>query len=646
MSLPPRFHRPLMACGLMACGLMACGLMACGLMAVTACAVRIPADPRCDVDGDGAVVALEGCTGPLDCDDADPLRLPGHDEIPYNGRDEDCDGQDLLDADGDGHDSHVQGGDDCNDQDAGVSPDTLEIPYDGFDQDCSGQDLVDVDGDGFAAAQVTGGVDCDDGDALRHPGAYDLCDGIDQDCDGMDGVAYDILYDGIDQDCDGVPADDCDGDGFASVVVPGGDDCDDRDDAVHPGAEDEACDGIDQDCAGGDLEDADGDGATGCGPDAADCDDADPARAPGRQEICGNEIDEDCDGIDVPDGDGDTQPCDADCDDSSAAVHPGALEVPYDGIDQDCDGTDVNDLDGDGLVSVLAGGTDCFDDLAEDAQVGIYNPDQPLEQADPYAALVPIPDGPFLMGSSDEEVLESSRPVHEVTLGGYCIDRYEVSNARFARCVEAGVCYPPYYYSVPNRSSYYGNSTYDSYPVVYLTDEDAMRFCAWAGRQLPTEAQWEKAARGGCERRGDPDRCDDEDEVPYPFGETAPECGGTTANFCGFTPDPDEPEIFGSTAAVDSFPDGVSTYGVFQLAGNVHEMTIDWYAADWYRTNTDWVDPTGPASGVNRVTRGCGYYSDAIDVRVDARAEYGTTSASPLDGFRCVYVPIPPDTVP
>ena len=454
--------------------------MLCVMLAVTACAVRIPADPRCDVDGDGAVADLEGCSGPIDCDDADPLRVPGRMDIPYNGRDEDCDGQDLLDSDGDGHDSNAHGGADCNDQDANVSPATLEVPYDGFDQDCSGQDLVDVDGDGFASSLVTGGTDCDDQDSLRHPGAVDLCDGIDQDCDGMDGVEGDVLYDGIDQDCDGIPANDGDGDGFGSVVVEGGDDCDDDDETVHPDAEEVACDGVDQDCDGGDLQDADGDGANGCGLLASDCDDADPARAPGWDEVCGNGVDEDCDGIDVPDADGDGHACNTDCDDSSSSIFPGAPERPYDGIDQNCDGFDPVDLDGDGLASVLAGGTDCHDDLPEEGQAGIYNPDQPLEQADPHAGLVPIPAGSFIMGSSDEEVPESSRPAHEVTLGGYCIERYEVDNARYARCVDAEECYPPIYTSGPRRSYYYGTPAYDHYPVLYLYDEDVLRFCAWA----------------------------------------------------------------------------------------------------------------------------------------------------------------------
>ena len=135
-------------------------------------------DEGFDVDGDGWTT----CAG--DCDDNQFQAHPEHSEIPYDGIDNDCDGEDLVDVDGDGYAATaVDGGDDCNDRDASVHPGADEIPYDGIDQDCSGADLTDVDGDGFDGAEV-GGSDCNDQDAAIHPGEWEPYDDVDNDCDG------------------------------------------------------------------------------------------------------------------------------------------------------------------------------------------------------------------------------------------------------------------------------------------------------------------------------------------------------------------------------------------------------------------------------------------------------------------------------
>lgn len=171
-----------------------------------------------DFDGDGWA-DIEG-----DCNDDDDSINPGADEVPYDGIDQDCDGEDLVDVDGDGF-SPEDG--DCNDDDDSINPDADEIPYDGIDQDCDGEDLTDVDGDGFTP---------DDGDC-------------DDDNEDINPDAEEIPYDGIDQDCDGEDLDDVDGDGFS----PDDGDCDDENEDINPDAEEIPNDGIDQDCNGEDL---------------------------------------------------------------------------------------------------------------------------------------------------------------------------------------------------------------------------------------------------------------------------------------------------------------------------------------------------------------------------------------------------------
>ena len=213
----------------------------------------------------------------------------------------------------------------------------------GETEDCDGGECVsscrDLDGDGHQA-ESCGGDDCNDYDANTYPGAPEVCgDGVDQDCDGADQSCGDCH--------------DRDGDGHQDASC-GGDDCDDADADVHPGATEICGDGIDQDCDGadqscGDCQDQDGDGHQDAACGGSDCDDNDPDVHPGAAEICGDGIDQDCDGQDQTcggctdaDGDGHTPVnCGGlDCDDSDPNSYPGAEEICGDGIDQDCDGLD------------------------------------------------------------------------------------------------------------------------------------------------------------------------------------------------------------------------------------------------------------------------------------------------------------------
>lgn len=176
-----------------------------------------------DMDGDGVPL-------PADCDDTDPYTYPGAHEVPYDGEDQDCDGEDVTDVDGDGYVGDGAGGDDCNDSNPEVHPDAEVVCYDLVDEDCTeGWSQYDCDGDGY---EVGSGGDCDDeGSPDVYPGAPDE------------------WYDGIDSNCDGLDDYDQDQDGEQTTDFEGGTDCDDLDATVNEAA-DEVWDGIDNDCAG------------------------------------------------------------------------------------------------------------------------------------------------------------------------------------------------------------------------------------------------------------------------------------------------------------------------------------------------------------------------------------------------------------
>ncbi len=252
--------------------------------------------------------------------------------------------------------------------------------------------LTDDDGDGWTEEQG----DCNDLDAQQHPEAEELCDGKDQDCDGEidEDAATSLWYPDVDGDgfglSEGQQASCTPLEGYATQ----GEDCDDANAAVNPGAQ-ELCatEGVDDDCDGQVDEasaqdssawyaDADGDGygedpaEEGCeAPQSGwvqasgDCDGSDDAVHPGADEVWYDGVDQDCDGASDHDADGDSFDLGKDCDDTDPAVHPEAEEVWYDGVDQDCDGGSDHDADGDGHDRVSEG-LDCDD---SDPAV---NPDQ------------------------------------------------------------------------------------------------------------------------------------------------------------------------------------------------------------------------------------------------------------------------------
>jgi eukaryotic-like serine/threonine-protein kinase len=201
------------------------------------------------------------------------------------------------------------------------------------------------------------------------------------------------------------------------------------------------------------------------------------------------------------------------------------------------------------------------------------------------AKIVYLNEGEFSMGltSSQIEYLLSictdckrssfaeSQPVHPVKVDAVWIYRTEVTNAMYAKCVEAGPCPPPRSLESNTRQNYYGNLAYDNYPVVHVAWAAADQYCRWAGGRLPTEAEWEKAARGVDGRL-------------FPWGDTAP--NSQLANIDPFV---------GDTSEAGSYPPGASPYGVLDMAGNVWEWVADWYDPTYYNESLA-VNPAGPAS--------------------------------------------------
>ena len=275
-----------------------------------------------------------------DCNDEDKTINPGAAEVPYNGRDDDCNVL-TVDDDLDGDGFAKRGAGDCDDNNPAVYPGAKEKPYDGIDQDCNGSDRRDVDGDGFEDKSV-GGNDCDDGNPAVRPNAVEVCgNGVDEDCSGAD-----LLCDTVDHDGDGISSQDGDCDDKNPKVCPDKNKCPE----IPYNGRDDDCDGSTRD------EDLDGDGFNKNGGN--DCDDGDPTIYPGAQEIPYDGIDQDCKNGDLVDADGDghaaTIAGGQDCDDNDPKRNPSVAEVPFDGLDQSCDGSDYVDLG----TSVLA--TDAY----------------------------------------------------------------------------------------------------------------------------------------------------------------------------------------------------------------------------------------------------------------------------------------------
>jgi len=224
---------------------------------------------------------------------------------------------------------------------------------------------------------------------------------------------------------------------------------------------------------------------------------------------------------------------------------------------------------------------------------------------------IEIQAGTFTMGNvieEDAEFYPSEKPPHQVYLDAYFIGRFEVTNQQYNQCVKAGVCRPPAYQE-------YAYEEYADYPVTYVSWDDAYTFCEWTGGRLPTEAEWEKAARGS------------EEPLLYPWGSDLPECHLVNYSNC-----------VANTEPVGSHPEGASPYGVLDMAGNASEWVADWYAENYYQDSPT-ENPTGPTGGTVRVVRGGAWFDTDWLLRTTTRISNNPATRDSYNGIRCVKTP-------
>jgi formylglycine-generating enzyme len=241
--------------------------------------------------------------------------------------------------------------------------------------------------------------------------------------------------------------------------------------------------------------------------------------------------------------------------------------------------------------------------------------------------MILIPAGPFQMGCDPVTQKDygcywphlDAAPLHTVNLSPYYIDAFEVTNEMYAKYKSYR---NPGFGGSQTRPDYFYNLAYAEYPVLNVTWYEAYDYCRWAGKRLPTEAEWEKAARGSADLR------------IYPWGDQPPDC--TLAN----GGDPTGQSCIGDTVAVGSYPAGVSPYGVFDMFGNVMEWVNDWWSQTYY-SSSPVDDPPGPADPdpwtPGRAIRGADYGTDLytdlwpVFIRAPGTPNYAGVGL----GFRC-----------
>ena len=261
------------------------------------------------------------------------------------------------------------------------------------------------------------------------------------------------------------------------------------------------------------------------------------------------------------------------------------------------------------------------------SQVAALTPQTP-------AGMVLIPSGTFWMGCNSTKDASctgtgNETPQHKVTLSSYFMDITETTVGQYKACVDAGVCTAPSSVQPTQYATYPGQTTF---PVNFLNWGQARQYCQWrgAGYDLPTEAQWEMAARGSCEKNGSTasgPACAQAMRT-YPWGEATADCNHAVMNNgtygCGSN----------ATWAVGSkSPAGDSPYGLKDMAGNVWEWNRDWYAAPY--TAGDQVDPVGPGSASGRVNRGGSFNNDVVYLRAGYRSYVSPSAAYSDLGLRC-----------
>ena len=262
-----------------------------------------------------------------------------------------------------------------------------------------------------------------------------------------------------------------------------------------------------------------------------------------------------------------------------------------------------------------------------------------------------VPAGTFIMGGDADygyqaclelytnntsectrSMFEDADYVHSVYLSSYYIDQYEVTNQSYAGCVAAGACSAPVRNISKTRGDYYNDSRYADYPVIYVTWDMAQDYCAWRGGRLPTEAEWERAARG-------------DDGRIFPWGNFF---DGSLLNFCDANCttldstldwfNPAYNDGYADTSPVGTYGDHGHPFGLYDLGGNVWEWVYDWYERNYYETSPA-ENPMGPATGTDRGTRGGSIANTGYVTITYYRDISDPTGAFWNVGFRCVVLP-------
>lgn len=260
------------------------------------------------------------------------------------------------------------------------------------------------------------------------------------------------------------------------------------------------------------------------------------------------------------------------------------------------------------------------------------------------AELVYVPKGEFLMGSEDSDAWEDEAPEHMVYLDSYRIYKHEVTNSQFAEFVKEtnyetyaeengwsrvnqgeNWFVPGAYWAVPQGQDSNVNGL-GNYPVIHVSWSDADAYCHWAGGRLPTEAEWEKAARGT-------------DGITYPWKNDG--VTGEKANYCDKNCASDKADVahddgFSYSAPVGSYPNGACPSGALDMAGNVFEWVADWYDKEYYSQATYAINPQGPSFGSEKSYRGGSWVSDKESLRTFSRFAIDPIFTDDKIGFRCV----------
>ncbi len=228
------------------------------------------------------------------------------------------------------------------------------------------------------------------------------------------------------------------------------------------------------------------------------------------------------------------------------------------------------------------------------------------EEGNTTQGMVLIPGGTFLMGSDHGQAIAS--PKHPVILEAFYMDTHEVSNKEYQEYCEAtGSKYPEFW----GRDLYKSGPDYPDHPVVGVSQFDASQYAEWAGKRLPTEAEWEYAARGGME------------DMAYPYGENADH---SMSRF-------NDPEADSGPVKTGSYP--ANGYGLYDMSGNVWEWVTDWFSESYYKESPE-QNPGGAARGTFRVFRGGGWHSGPGCTTVHRRNGLPTHWVDFAGGFRCV----------